>query len=126
MKRLLLIFLLLSSNLFAEQGETIQIHFNDLIEFSPEDKTITLYFSGETCSSAYEYYQGAVGNRGVKFRPIKRWDYWFLKDDGNVVPCDLATYDIVNDREVLNLTGSGTVDEVWFFKLVSGASVFDT
>ena len=108
MKRLLLVFLILSSNLFAEQGETIQIHFTDLIEFSPEDKTITLYFSGETCSSAYEYYQEVVGYR-VKFRPIKRWDYWFLDDDGNVVPCDLATYDIVNGREVLNLAGSGPV-----------------
>ena len=74
------------------------------------DKAIAYAEAGETCSSAYEYYQGAVGNRGVKFRPIKRWDYWFLKDDGNVVPCDLATYDIVSDREVLNLAGSGPVD----------------
>ena len=122
MKRLLLVFLILSSNLFAEQGETFQIHFNDLIEFIPEDKTITLYFSGEACSSAYEFYQGAVGYSGVKFRPIKRGDYWFLDDDGNAIPCDLAIYDIVNDREVLYLTGSGTVDEVWFFELVSGAS----
>ena len=109
MKRLLLVFLILSSNLFAGQGETIQIHFTDLIELSPEDKTITLYFSGEACSSAYECYQGAVGYSGVKFRPIKRGDYWFLDDDGNVVPCDLATYDIVNGREVLNLAGSRPV-----------------
>ena len=125
MKRLLLVFLILSSNLFAEQGETIQIHFNDLIEFGPEDKAITHYFSGGSCGSAYEYYQKVVGYR-VKFRPIKRWDYWFLDDDDNVVPCDLATYDIVNGEEVLNLAGSGSVDEVRFFKLVSGASVFDT
>lgn len=109
MKRLLLVFLILSSNLFAGQGETIQIHFTDLIELSPEDKTITFYFSGGACGTAYEYYQEVVGYKGVKFRPIKRWDYWFLDDDGNVVPCDLATYDIVNGREVLNLAGSSPV-----------------
>ena len=108
MKRLLLVFLILSSNLFAGQGETIQIHFTDLIELSPEDNAITHYFSGGSCGSAYENYQEVVGYR-VKFRPIKRWNYWFLDDDDNVVPCDLATYDIVNGREILNLAGSGPV-----------------
>ena len=69
MKRLLLVFLILSSNLFAEQGETIQIHFNDLIEFGPEDKAITHYFSGGSCGSAYEYYKKWL-DIGLNFDPL--------------------------------------------------------
>ena len=84
--------------------------FDKFTEFNPEDKTITLYSSGGACGSLYETYQGVVGYRGVKFRLIKRWHYLGWDDDGNVVPCYLTTYDIVNGREVLNVAESGPVD----------------
>ena len=86
------------------------VNFDKFTEFNPEDKTITLYSSGGACGSVYETYQAVVGYRGVKFRLIKRWHYLGWDDDGNVVPCYLTTYDIVNGREVLNVAESGPVN----------------
>ena len=47
MKRLLLVFLILSSNLFAEQGETIQIN-NLKVTVTGEQKVIAVEFLDES------------------------------------------------------------------------------
>ena len=86
------------------------VKFDAFTKFNPEDKTITLYYSGGACTTISETYQAVGGYRGVKFQLIKGWETYFWDDDGNDIGCHIKTYDIVNGREVLNVADSGPVN----------------
>ena len=86
------------------------VEFDGFTEFNPEDKTITLHSSGGACSSSSETYQAVDGYGAVKFLLIKGWETYSWDDDGKNIGCHVKTYDIVNDREVLNVAESGAVD----------------
>jgi hypothetical protein len=100
-----------SLKLFYDITNTLPyVKFDSSTEFNPKDKTITLYYSGGACSSSSETYQAVDGYGAVKFRLIKGWETYSWDDDGKNIGCHVKTYDIVNDREVLNVAESGAVD----------------
>jgi len=86
------------------------VKFDGFTKFNPEDKTITLYYSGGACSSSSETYQAVDGYGAVKFKLIKKVDYDYQDKNGNYIGCHIYTYDVVNGREVLIESESGPVD----------------
>jgi len=82
-------------------------------EFDSDNKTIQLYYSGGACSSSYETYKRVFSDyplRDYKFELIHKIDYETWDEDGNDIPCTKYVYDVVDGKEILDETISGTVD----------------
>jgi len=82
-------------------------------KFDSDNKTIEIYYSGGACSSSYELYERVFSDypmRDYKFKLIKKTDYRYWDEDGNDIPCSKYVYDVVDGKEILIESESGSVD----------------
>ena len=87
--------------------------FDATTEFNTDDKTVWMYYSGGARSSSYELYQRVFSDYSLgdyQFKLIKKTDYRYWDEDGNDIPCHKYVYDVINGKDVLIESESGSVD----------------